>query len=1732
MNGVYASADGVRMRSVDGRERRDLDIGVVTERSPATSASFTAARFPFTRFGFGHAMTVRTSPLTRILRLTAATTVIAGLAVGAAAAPASAAAVADASSWPLFVSELAPDNTSVDNYEYFEVTNTTTSSVDLAAYQFTYIFTNSGTSDSDKPLTLTEPSALLPAGASALLWVQYTSSSVNSFAFTDAQFRTAVGAATDVPVFHITGQAGMANTGERGVRIDAADDTTVSWSVYNRPAAMPDQGTHFGLPADPTSKAMRVVSEGAYTPGTVLPEQLAPPVTEPEGPHVPEQGEPPATDPDLDAPILQVTEVAPDTTNVGTADGYEFIELYNASDAPVHYADFTINYLYLDASHVVTNAAEWAASPNDPVIEPGRTLVLWIKNGQNDALTATDFNTHFGSSLALGVDLAEIRSGGMANGGLRGIQVATNTGYEISRADYMDDTQTIADQPIQYRWDAGTSQTLVGTGVATPGYAAPAQVPSGLVATPADITPPVIENLTGGSEAPEVEDGVALEFRITDDHPVRTVTLTLQTDIGDPIVRNLKFGAPDRYSYVIPDVDLYGKSWLDYSVTATDGSNIGAFGPERIQLADGEPADLELSGVDGDAVGGTARIVATTTGDPAEVGMTIDGTEVESLEPTLSDAPVFAFEATNTDAFFRNGVLLGDEVLTVFDEGFYDRTETVATEVPVDAVVKGDELTVSIWAGTKAWPELSVENNDDFAVRNVRLALPDGRVLTGDLVGLTGGYPGPGTDVAVDVDANTLIQMGDSSGKYDVLHATFTLPDDAFDSLAHLWDTTAVADGAHTVAAHAGELTVARELLVDNTAPTLTTGLVDGEQYRGDIVIDAEATDAGSGLADVTATLDGAVIDLPHSTSSVALTAGEHVVEFTAADQLGNESTRTVRFTTPDEQPDTALGSPEHGAELEVGDIDLTATPSDAEDDPLDVTFRRGYTYDPTDAAVRSYEGTTTSTSELDREERTLLDAAAVDALTGVDGVSADISSDTEFPFQLFTVDVPHGAGDDFTARVHWTGSANSNAKVLLSVLDVTAGTWQQVDQHVTGAEADAEFELGGLVEAADHVADGRITLLVQHSDGFTTVGQSERGDDVTPYTQHGVTDRNDYDFTIGWESDTQYYNETDAYYKHQTAINEFFVDQREELNLQYVTHTGDIVNVSTEQRQWQNADAAYDVLDEAGLPYGVLAGNHDVGHADEDYTEYGEWFGAERYQNNPWYGGSLQDNRGHYDLISADGIDFLMLSMGWGPGDEQIDWMNRIIAKYPERTVWINLHEYMLTTGGLGPIPQRILDEVVAPNPNVVFVSSGHYHDAFTRIDGFDDNGDGEADRQVYAMLFDYQGLEEGGLGYLRLLHFDNEGDRVIVRTYSPSLDDFDSDDPSLDLEHQEFEIPYAAVGLEPATKVLSADALTVDILTTDEIGSVANVPSGTEVTVTWPDVRAGEHGWYVDTEGPFGGRDRSVVREFTAVEGEFGAAPVPTVEGDVVEGETVTAMPGVWADGVALSLRWLIDGDTVGTDSELVIPADAGGASLVLEVTGTKSGYDPVVRQSDPVTIAESEFASAVPTITGKAKVGRTLTAEPGAWAEGVEFAYQWRADGEPIDGATESRLELKPRHLDARMTVAVTGTLGSRTATQVSERTEKVAKGTLESSKPTIKGKAKVGSKLEVRPGDWSAIANLEYRWYAGGERIAGATGTTLKLRGAQYGDRIRVEVTGSKKGYEPVTERSKKTDKVTR
>ncbi|TQJ31306.1 lamin tail domain-containing protein [Microbacterium sp. SLBN-146] len=1492
--------------------------------------------------------------------------------------------------FPLVITEIYGDNPGTDLYEYVEVTNTTTEAIDLTAAGIGFRYhTSQWNAGSAQPFVHLDGEGDTPvviaAGMSAVFWLNYAEGSAQR-GMTKEQFRTAVGADAATPVYRFGPQAGIANGGDRGFSLVDAEGTvlTRAWAPADADPAG-NWNAHFAVPGTIGSVDALLVEAGpavATSAGTVTLAQVTSALSRP-------------TDPALAAPLLQITELAPDTANVGGGDAYEFVEVYNASDAAIDFGDYTLSYLYTDnalGGPVTLSSTLWPAQPSDVTIAPGGTLVLWVKNpaGVAAGLTVADFNTAFGTDLVLGETIVELYNGGMSNGGSRGIQVRTNTGHDISRAYYFADDQTTASTAIQYGWNsaatvplwvpptpAGTVQTMIGLAAPTPGAVSADQVPAAFVAAPAPGTPPTITDLTGSSDVPDTAD-LDLGFDVTDDVLVRSVTLSLTDNLGATETRSLGFDAANRYYYSVPAADLFGKRWIEYTVIASDGSQESALGPVRVDLLEGEPDAVRLNLVEGQFLGGEHRVTATADSGPAPE-LTIDGTPVADPIPSLETGPVFAFEATSTDAFFRNGVLLGDDVLKVFDEGYYSRIVTVDATVPVDRVVPGEPLTLTIVAGTKAWPEANVdENNDDFVGMNLRLALPDGRVLRPAFCATTKEQAGAVTAPAfVECPApDTRIAFSDAN--LVSFLATFDVPDDAFTSVSTVWDTTAVTDGSHVVAARTDAATTTRTVQIDNTAPVIESPLVEGERYRGQVAVDATATDAGSGVSSLTATLDGNPISLPLVTSSLALAPGEHVAEFTATDAVGNTGTRTVTFETVDEQPAIELDGPSDGEIIEGDSADLTATPGSPEEDALDLSFREGYRYAPGDTELTVTSGTVTDSATADRSAGVALGADDLQKLLGTDGVEVETTSTSALPYQLFTVAAPEGAGPGSLARVDWRGRANSDAKVTLYARTVD-GVWETVDQVLTTDDAPTDFTLEALVPVDGHVVEGELTFLVQHSEGFAATDLSTRESAADPFHPE-ATARAGYDFTIAIESDTQYYNETPEYYRHQLAIHEFLREERANLNLQYLIHNGDIVNVHTQPEQWANADAAYRLLDEAGLPYGVLAGNHDVGGFAADYTQYSRFFGEARFAGNPWYGESYKDNRGHYDLVSVGGVDFLFLYMGWPtPNDvadntEDIAWMNDVIRQYPERKVWLNLHEYMLTTGGLGPFPQRVFDEVVAANPNVFAVSSGHYHDAYTRTDDFDDDGDGVADRTVYSMLFDYQGLPEGGLGYLRLAHFDNENGRILFRTYSPSLMDFTSDDPSLNDPPgmQEFEIPYAAVGITPQVKTLATDSFQVEILTANEIGAVADAASGQPATVTWNGLTEGEHGWYVIAEGPFGGVQYSALRSFTTIPGETDPGDGDPGDGDPGDGDPGDGDPGDGDPGEG------DPGDGDPGDGETVEPTGtvtaAFGSALVpggrmqVDFTGFQPGEEVrFVLHSTPMALGETLVVGADGILSG---------------------------------------------------------------------------------------------------------------------------------------------------------------------
>lgn len=81
-------------------------------------------------------------------------------------------------------------------------------------------------------------------------------------------------------------------------------------------------------------------------------------------------------------------------------------------------------------------------------------------------------------------------------------------------------------------------------------------------------------------------------------------------------------------------------------------------------------------------VKGTVPIRASEDTYPSSAKLIINGQDVTSLsKPGLEKEPVFAFDVTQTDTWFKNGVTIGNDILSIFDDGTYSNWKTMSIPV-------------------------------------------------------------------------------------------------------------------------------------------------------------------------------------------------------------------------------------------------------------------------------------------------------------------------------------------------------------------------------------------------------------------------------------------------------------------------------------------------------------------------------------------------------------------------------------------------------------------------------------------------------------------------------------------------------------------------------------------------------------------------------------------------------------------------------------------------------------------------------------------------------------------------------------------------------------------------------------------------------------------------------------------------------------------------------------------
>lgn len=264
------------------------------------------------------------------------------------------------------------------------------------------------------------------------------------------------------------------------------------------------------------------------------------------------------------------------------------------------------------------------------------------------------------------------------------------------------------------------------------------------------------------------------------------------------------------------------------------------------------------------------------------------------------------------------------------------------------------------------------------------------------------------------------------------------------------------------------------------------------------------------------------------------------------------------------------------------------------------------------------------------------------------------------------------------------------------------------------------------------------------------------------------------------------------------------------------------------------------------------------------------------------------------------------------------------------------------------------------------------------------------------------------------------------------------------------------------------------------------------------------------------------------------------PSVTGIAQVGQPLYAGNGSWDSSVLyIWNQWLVNGEPVpGATSGTFRPTTEHVGKVVsvrVTVSDSRSGtYSSSKVSATTTEVLPSNTNVELPTISGHAKLGATLTVNPGVWLiANPVFTYQWLADGQPINEANGNTFTVGPSQVGTQLSVRVTASkTGYATSTAASDPTDVVEPGDITNVKvPTIAGDPIVGKTLAATTGTWS-IQGVDgaYQWLADGAAISGATKNELTLTPDELGKEISVQVTATKASYKTLNATSELTREV--
>jgi hypothetical protein len=246
--------------------------------------------------------------------------------------------------------------------------------------------------------------------------------------------------------------------------------------------------------------------------------------------------------------------------------------------------------------------------------------------------------------------------------------------------------------------------------------------------------------------------------------------------------------------------------------------------------------------------------------------------------------------------------------------------------------------------------------------------------------------------------------------------------------------------------------------------------------------------------------------------------------------------------------------------------------------------------------------------------------------------------------------------------------------------------------------------------------------------------------------------------------------------------------NSQDSLHIPIALHVGDIVDMDN-YHQWEIASEGFDILDKAHIPYALAVGNHDnrlvgrfnrkprPGNKNAHLRQTGKfnaYFPVYRFRNQRGRFEPKKSDNAYY-TFRVGGLDWMVVTLEFGPRRGAINWAGKIIEDHPNHNVIILTHYFLRegkkgrgiigtdTNFGANHSPKELNNLLVKKYKNILMVISGHTTASAHRI------GKGKNGNKIYEILQDYQTKKYNyGSGYLRLLTIDPNAGTISAKMYS----------------------------------------------------------------------------------------------------------------------------------------------------------------------------------------------------------------------------------------------------------------------------------------------------------------------------------------------------------------------------